>query len=75
MIDLRRMHAVSVDPAARTATVGGGATMRHLDRATQLHGLADPFPVPCAPALHQEDANEWHPASSSLTCLPVGFRR
>lgn len=40
MIDLRRMHAVSVDPAARTATVAGGATMSHLDRATQPFGLA-----------------------------------
>jgi FAD/FMN-containing dehydrogenase len=40
VIDLRRMHELTVDPAARTATVGGGATMRHLDRATQPHGLA-----------------------------------
>jgi FAD/FMN-containing dehydrogenase len=39
VIDLRRMHGVSVDPAARTATVAGGATMSYLDRATQLHGL------------------------------------
>lgn len=39
-IDLRRMNAVSVDPNARTATVAGGATMSHLDRATEPHGLA-----------------------------------
>ena len=40
VIDLRRMHTVSVDPEARTATVAGGATMSHLDRATEPHGLA-----------------------------------
>jgi len=40
VIDLRRMNAVSVDPEARTATVAGGATMSHLDRATEPHGLA-----------------------------------
>ncbi len=40
VIDLRRMNAVSVDPEARTATVAGGATMSHLDRATQPYGLA-----------------------------------
>jgi FAD/FMN-containing dehydrogenase len=40
VIDLRRMTSVSVDPDARTATVAGGATMRHLDRATEPHGLA-----------------------------------
>jgi FAD/FMN-containing dehydrogenase len=34
------MNAVSVDPAARTATVAGGATMGHLDRATAVYGLA-----------------------------------
>lgn len=39
-IDLRRMNAVSVDLEARTATVAGGATMSHLDRATEPHGLA-----------------------------------
>ncbi|MEU2159027.1 FAD-binding oxidoreductase [Streptomyces sp. NPDC019396] len=40
VIDLRRMHAVTVDPDARTARVGGGATMSHLDRATGAFGLA-----------------------------------
>jgi FAD/FMN-containing dehydrogenase len=40
VIDLRRMHAVAVDAEARTATVAGGATMSHLDRATEPYGLA-----------------------------------
>jgi FAD/FMN-containing dehydrogenase len=40
VIDLRRMNAVEVDPDAGMATVGGGATMSHLDRATEPHGLA-----------------------------------
>ena len=40
VIDLQPMHAVSVDPEARTATVAGGATMSHLDRATQPYDLA-----------------------------------
>ena len=40
VIDLRKMNAVAVDPEARTAVVGGGATMSHLDRATGEHGLA-----------------------------------
>ncbi|TVL93814.1 FAD-binding oxidoreductase [Streptomyces sp. SAJ15] len=40
VVDLRRMHAVTVDPDRRTARVGGGATMSHLDRATQPYGLA-----------------------------------
>lgn len=39
VIDLRRMHAVTVDPGARTARVAGGATMSHLDRACQPYGL------------------------------------
>jgi FAD/FMN-containing dehydrogenase len=40
VIDLRRMNAVSVDPQARTATVGGGATMSQLDRGAEPYGLA-----------------------------------
>jgi FAD/FMN-containing dehydrogenase len=40
VIDMRRMHAVSVDPDARTATVGGGATWSDLDNAAQPHRLA-----------------------------------
>lgn len=40
VIDLRHMSSVTVDPEAHTATVSGGATMSHLDRATEPHGLA-----------------------------------
>lgn len=40
VIDLRRMNTVSVDGDARVVTVGGGATMSHLDRGTQPFGLA-----------------------------------
>jgi FAD/FMN-containing dehydrogenase len=40
VIDLRQMNSVSVDAQARTATVAGGATMSHLDRATAPYGLA-----------------------------------
>jgi FAD/FMN-containing dehydrogenase len=40
VVDLSRMAAVHVDPAARTAAVQGGATLRALDAASQAHGLA-----------------------------------
>ncbi|MFF7972932.1 FAD-binding protein [Streptomyces sp. NPDC007905] len=40
VVDLRRMHHVTVDPAAEAVRVEGGATMSHLDRATQPYGLA-----------------------------------
>jgi FAD/FMN-containing dehydrogenase len=39
-IDLSSMGEVRVDPDARTARVGGGATIAQLDAATQEHGLA-----------------------------------
>ncbi|MFD7257501.1 FAD-binding protein [Streptomyces sp. NPDC059874] len=40
VVDLRRMHEVTVHPAARAAYVGGGATMSHLDRSCEPFGLA-----------------------------------
>ncbi len=39
-IDLRGINEVEVDPKARTARVGGGATWGAIDAATQEHGLA-----------------------------------
>ena len=39
VIDMRNVDTVSVDPDARTATVGGGATWSHFDRAAEPHGL------------------------------------
>src|SRR3954449_5410821 len=40
VIDLSGMRNVDVDPAARTARAGGGATWGDFDAATQEHGLA-----------------------------------
>jgi len=40
VIDLRRMNGVTVDPAARTATVQGGAYLGELDAACAPHDLA-----------------------------------
>jgi FAD/FMN-containing dehydrogenase len=40
MIDLSTMNSVSVNAAARTAQVGGGAWVVHVDAATQKEGLA-----------------------------------
>ena len=40
VVDMRSINAVSVDPDAHVATVGGGATWSHFDRAAQPYGLA-----------------------------------
>ncbi len=40
VVDLRRMHEVTVHPAAKAVRVEGGAVMSHLDRACQPYGLA-----------------------------------
>ena len=42
VIDLSAMNAVTVEPAARRATVQGGAKWGDLDAAAQAHGLATP---------------------------------
>jgi hypothetical protein len=42
VIDLSLMDEVTVDPEARLARVGGGATWARVDAATQPHGLAAP---------------------------------
>ena len=42
MIHLGAMNSVSVDPVARHAVCGGGATWADVDGATQEHGLATP---------------------------------
>jgi len=39
-IDLREMHAVTVDPAAKVARVEAGCTWGEVDAATQAHALA-----------------------------------
>jgi FAD/FMN-containing dehydrogenase len=40
VIDLSPMNEVNVDPAARRASVGGGAIWAEVDHETQAHGLA-----------------------------------
>ena len=45
MIDLSPMKWVRVDPEARTALVGPGATLRAVDHETQAFGLAIPLGI------------------------------
>jgi FAD/FMN-containing dehydrogenase len=45
MIDLSPMNGVRVDPAARTARVGPGATLGDVDHETQVFGLATPLGI------------------------------
>ena len=42
VIDLAGLNGIEVDPGARTARVGGGATWGEVDAATHEHGLATP---------------------------------
>lgn len=42
VLDLSGLDAIEVDPGARVARAGGGATWRAFDAATQAHGLAAP---------------------------------
>lgn len=43
VIDLRRMRDIQIDPVARIAWVGGGATAGEVTHAAHAHGLAVPF--------------------------------
>src|SRR3954447_12333134 len=45
VLDLKAINNVRVDPAARTATVGGGARYGDVDHATHAFGLATPFGI------------------------------
>ena len=45
MIDLSPMAQVRVDPEARTARVGGGATLADFDREAQKYALATPLGI------------------------------
>jgi FAD/FMN-containing dehydrogenase len=42
VVDLSRLKDISVDPDARTVTVGGGCTWGEVDQATNAYGMATP---------------------------------
>src|SRR5437773_3220928 len=42
VIDLSGLKAITVDPDARTATIGGGCLVGEVDTATHEHGMAAP---------------------------------
>ncbi len=45
VLDLGDLHRVTVDPEAGTVRVEGGATLAHIDAATEAHGLVVPLGV------------------------------
>ena len=45
VLDLSAMRTITVDPAKKTASVGAGALLGDMDRATQAHGLATPLGI------------------------------
>jgi hypothetical protein len=45
VLDLADLHAVSVDPATATVRVEAGASLAHVDAATEPHGLVVPAGV------------------------------
>jgi FAD/FMN-containing dehydrogenase len=45
LIDLSQIRSVRVDPNAKVAVAGPGATLGDVDRETQLHGLAVPIGI------------------------------
>jgi FAD/FMN-containing dehydrogenase len=45
VLDLADLHAVAVNPAAGTARVEAGASLAHIDAATEPHGLVVPMGV------------------------------
>ena len=45
LLDMGRLNAVEVDPAARLVRVAAGATLKDIDMATEPHGLVVPIGV------------------------------
>jgi FAD/FMN-containing dehydrogenase len=71
VIDLRPMHAVEVDGAARTAVVEGGATWGDVDAATTQHGLAvtgGRVPTTGVGGLTLGSGSGWLERTFGLTC-------